>query len=168
LQARQAAGIDMQLMPQFQNARSARDLIFDIYTHEDKDTAGMFAMVVWTLWNNRNNKVWNDTNDSGHNLGFKAWHLWDDWYAVQQVQHVAAGVNQNQQEISWQKPVLGWYKCNVDADFHREINKTSTSWCLRDHQGRFVMAETTWFDANCSIVEGEALALIEALRAIEQ
>jgi hypothetical protein len=30
------------------------------------------------------------------------------------------------------------------------------------------MAETTWFDANCSIVEGEALALIEALRATEQ
>jgi ribonuclease HI len=166
VQARQAANLDMQLLPRIQNARSARDLIFDICSHEDKDTAGMFAMVVWSLWNNRNNKVWNDTNDPGRNLGFKARHLWEDWYVVQQVQHDAAGVNQLQQEIVWQKPILGWYKCNVDAGFHREINKTSISWCLRDHQGRFVMAETTWFDENHSIVEGEALALLEALRAM--
>jgi ribonuclease HI len=166
VQARQAANLDMQLLPRIQNARSARDLIFDICSHEDKDTAGMFAMVVWSLWNNRNNKVWNDTNDPGRNLGFKARHLWEDWYVVQQVQHDAAGVNQLQQEIVWQKPILGWYKCNVDAGFHREVNKTSISWCLRDHQGRFVMAETTWFDENHSIVEGEALALLEALRAM--
>jgi ribonuclease HI len=57
-------------------------------------------------------------------------------------------------------------KCNVDAGFHQKINKTSTSWCLRDHQGRFVIAETTWFDGNYSTVEGEALALIEALKAM--
>ncbi|KAK2444482.1 hypothetical protein QL285_015507 [Trifolium repens] len=143
VQARQAAGIDMQLWPRFQNASSARDLIFDICSHEDKVTAGMFAMVVWTLWNNRNNKVWNDTNDPGRNLGFKVRHLWEDWYDVQQVQHDAGGLNQNQQALAWQKPILGWYKCNVDAGFHREINKTSTSWCLRDHQGRFVMAVLT-------------------------
>jgi hypothetical protein len=42
--------------------------------------------------------------------------------------------------------------------------KTNTSWCLRDHLGWFVMAETTWLDGNFSIVEGEALALLEALK----
>jgi hypothetical protein len=52
MQARQAASLDMQLMSRFQNAMSARELIFDICSHEDKDTAGMFAMVVWSLWNN--------------------------------------------------------------------------------------------------------------------
>jgi exosome complex RNA-binding protein Rrp42 (RNase PH superfamily) len=39
---------------------------------------------------------------------------------------------------------------------------------LRDHTGRFLRAETTWIDGNCSILEGESLALIEALRALEQ
>jgi hypothetical protein len=29
------------------------------------------------------------------------------------------------------------------------------------------MAETTWINGNCSIVEGKSIALIEALRAIE-
>jgi hypothetical protein len=64
------------------------------------------------------------------------------------------------------EPPQGWYKCNVDAAFHQAINKTSTIWCLRDHLGRFVAAETTWLAGNYSIMEGEALALYEALKAM--
>jgi hypothetical protein len=56
----------------------------------------------------------------------------------------------------------------IDAGFHKEQNKTSTSWCLRDHTGRFVMAETTRLDENYTVVEGEAIALIEAMKAMEQ
>jgi ribonuclease HI len=33
---------------------------------------------------------------------------------------------------------------------------------------RFVIAETTWLDGNYSIIEGEALALLEAMKAMEQ
>jgi ribonuclease HI len=29
------------------------------------------------------------------------------------------------------------------------------------------MAETTWFEGNCSVIEGEAIALIEALKAMQ-
>ncbi|KAK2355332.1 hypothetical protein QL285_092752 [Trifolium repens] len=64
--------------------------------------------------------------------------------------------------------MFGWYKCNVDAAFHKNLNKTSTGWCLRDHIGRFVMAETTWIDGSCSIVQGESIALLEALKAMNQ
>jgi ribonuclease HI len=34
--------------------------------------------------------------------------------------------------------------------------------------GRFTTAKTNWIDGNCSVVEGESIALIEALRAMEQ
>jgi ribonuclease HI len=37
---------------------------------------------------------------------------------------------------------------------------------LRDHEGRFVAAETTWLAGSYSIMEGEALALHEALKAM--
>jgi ribonuclease HI len=62
----------------------------------------------------------------------------------------------------------GWFKCNVDAAFHKEINKTSIGWILRDHLGRFIAAETTWIDGSCSIVEGESIALLEALKVVRQ
>jgi hypothetical protein len=48
--------------------------------------------------------------------------------------------------MQWEKPAQGWMKCNVDAAFHSDLNKTSFEWCLRDHMGRFVMAESSWMD----------------------
>ncbi|GAU45955.1 hypothetical protein TSUD_301640 [Trifolium subterraneum] len=133
---------------------------------EDKHTAGMFAMLVWVLWNNRNNKVWNNTNESGRNLGFIARHLWEEWYSVQQLQHNSNSNAQQQQIMTWQKPNYGWYKCNVDAGFHKNLNRTSFGWCLRDHAGHFVMAETRWMEGSCSIIESESIALLKAMEEL--
>ncbi|MCI66648.1 hypothetical protein A2U01_0087906, partial [Trifolium medium] len=36
--------------------RYAKDIILSICIGEDADTARMFAMLLWVLWNNRNNK----------------------------------------------------------------------------------------------------------------
>jgi hypothetical protein len=76
-------------------------------------------------------------------LGIKARHLWEEWNSVQRHQHVTTNTEQQQQLVRWEKPLFGWYKCNVDAAFHQALNKTSIGWCLRDHMGCFIMAETT-------------------------
>jgi hypothetical protein len=34
-------------------------MVLSICSSADKQMAGKFAMVVWVLWNNRNNVVWN-------------------------------------------------------------------------------------------------------------
>ncbi|KAK2423594.1 hypothetical protein QL285_034041 [Trifolium repens] len=167
VQARQAAGLDSTLLHRFQQARTAKDFILDVCANESIEDAGLFAMLTWVLWQNRNNKVWNTEQETGRNLGLKARHLWCEWRDVQYLQQ---GVQHNEQQQlihRWEKPQQGWYKCNIDASFHRALNKTSTAWCLRDHLGRFVMAETTWLDGNYSTIEGEAKALLEAMRAME-
>jgi hypothetical protein len=166
-QARQAAGLEHSLLHHFQRAGSVREATFAICSAESRETAGIFAMLVWLLWQNRNNKLWNDEQVMGRSLGVKANYLWAEWNSMQQVQ-LGGNQVQQQQINTWRKPPQCWYKCNVDAGFHKDLNKTSTSWCLRDHMGRFVMAETTWVDGNYSVIEGEALALAEALRAMEQ
>jgi ribonuclease HI len=123
--------------------------------------------MAWVLWSNRNSKVWEELSEPGRTLGYKTRQLWDDWAAVQQLQQGVTRPGQ-QQPSRWEKPMIGWLKCNVDAAFHQNMNKTSAGWCLRDHLGRFVMAETTWIDGICSIVEGESLALLEALKVLNQ
>ncbi|PNY14675.1 ribonuclease H [Trifolium pratense] len=181
IQARQTAGLVHVIESRLQQCTNTSQLIHMICSSEDKTTAGLFAMLVWTLWNNRNNRVWNETSEPGRSLGTKAQVLWGEWNSVQQLhnnnthtaqqhlQHGASGTEQQQQQyIRWQAPSYGWYKCNVDAGFHQALNKTSTGWCLRDHMGRFVMAETTWLEGNCSILEGEATALIQALEVLRQ
>jgi hypothetical protein len=156
------------VFPRIQQGLSAKEIIHEICSGDDKKAAGLFATVAWVLWNNRNNRVWNDAEEPGRNLGFKATHMWESWHAAQHLQVRNQHAEQQQQQGSWRVPTHGWLKCNVDAGFHRALNKTSTGWCLRDHFGRFIRAETTWIDGCCSIVEGESLALLGALHAMEQ
>jgi hypothetical protein len=59
-----------------------RYVICAICSCEGKETAGLFAIVAWVLWNNRNNKVLNDVAEPGRNLGFKAKQLWEEWLIV--------------------------------------------------------------------------------------
>jgi hypothetical protein len=40
-------------------------------------------MMIWILWNNINNWVWNHEKEQGHHLGIKAMNLWHEWNAVQ-------------------------------------------------------------------------------------
>jgi hypothetical protein len=63
-----------------QTTANARDVIFKVCSDDDKERAGVFATMVWVLWNNRNNKVWNDITEPGRNLGFKATQIWEEWF----------------------------------------------------------------------------------------
>jgi hypothetical protein len=157
IQARQSAGLDHIITSRLQQHSNAREMIRDICSTEDRNTAGQFALLVWILWRNRNNSVWNNEKETGRSLSVKARQLWNEWYVVQNCQHGAQTAVQQQQQITWQRPSLGWYKCNVVAGFHQDINKTSVGWCLRDHRGLCVAAGTAWNEGNCSILEGEAL-----------
>jgi hypothetical protein len=59
---------------------------------------------------------------------------------------------------------MGWFKSNTNAGFHGDSNQTSVVWILRDHMGRLVIAGTNWNYGKCSIIEGEAMTLLEAMK----
>jgi hypothetical protein len=72
VQARQACGIDHVLVQRIQQATTIKDLILDVCNDESKEVAGLFAMLVWVIWQNRNSKVWNAMHEIGRNLWQKA------------------------------------------------------------------------------------------------
>jgi ribonuclease HI len=162
--ARQTAGLDHIVTARVQSCQTLSEIIFTICQEESRSTAGQFATLLYSVWNNRNNKVWNDKQESGRNIGVKSMQFWHDWYALQQ--HNAT-TEPHQQIITWQQPPLDWHKCNVDAGFYHDLNKTSAGWCLRDHLGRFLKAGTMWKEGKYSVREGEALALLEAMTIME-
>jgi ribonuclease HI len=167
-QSRISAGLDQFLAPWLQQHQNLRDTILNICSSNDKNAAGLFATLIWVLWNNRNNSIWNNTKEQGRSLGYKAKHMWEEWHSVQHLQSGRHVPVQQQHVLRWQKPSDGWLKCNVDAAFHSEQNRTSVGWCLRDHQGMFVRAGTSWVEGTCSVIEGEAMALLTALRELEE
>ncbi|KAK2456441.1 hypothetical protein QL285_003807 [Trifolium repens] len=130
----------------------------------NKEVAGRVATLLWLLWHNRNQWIWNQEKKDGAQLGAQAFHMWDDWYKAQQVDNNIPDIEQVQQLHNWIPPRHGWFKCNVDAAFHNGGRITSGGWCFRDERGQFIRAGTNWMDGELSIIEAEALALLEAMR----
>ncbi|MCI53373.1 hypothetical protein A2U01_0074619, partial [Trifolium medium] len=57
----------------------------------------------------------------------------------------------------WTPPREGYLKCNVDASFFAKADATGSGWCLRDHQGRFILAGSNVNHGTRSTVEGEIM-----------
>jgi hypothetical protein len=60
------------IQSRLQQHNDINNIIFAIFSGTGKEVAGLFATVVWIIWNNRNNRIWNDVVESGRCLGFKA------------------------------------------------------------------------------------------------
>jgi ribonuclease HI len=149
------------------------DLIFDICRNEDKQIAGKVAVMFWCMWQNRNKYVWNNNKISAQQIGMQAEHIWHEWAMVQGLlddqQHdeqLLVGDSPALQQ--WLPPPLGFVKCNVDASFFPTDGATGWGWCVRDHRGRFLFAGTNIMQAQLNTLEGEAMAIKEAMEELIQ
>ncbi|XP_045802300.1 uncharacterized protein LOC123895871 [Trifolium pratense] len=90
--------------------------------------------------------------------------VWNEWFTVHQLQRHNVVPVEDPRPVRWEKPAAGWIKCNVDDAFVVESCVTSMGLCFRDTNGHFVAGLTQWKQSFYSIVEGEALPLLHALR----
>ncbi|MCI04612.1 hypothetical protein A2U01_0025659 [Trifolium medium] len=77
----------------------------NICSTEGQCVAGCVALTDWVIWNNRNNSVWNDNKETGHQLGMKSSHLWKDWKAAQRVCGAWLMIEQESHDVQWQNRV---------------------------------------------------------------
>jgi ribonuclease HI len=63
----------------------------------------------------------------------------------------------------WEKPEVRKIKVNVDASFHGDVRAGTTSAVIRDGQGKFLVASSTYFPNISSAATAEALAMMEGL-----
>jgi hypothetical protein len=68
----------------------------------------------------------------------------------------------------WQPPLQGYLKCNVDASLFVSNGATGWGWCIRDHLGRFVPADSNFIPERLNTIEGATLALKEAIHEVIQ
>lgn len=75
---RMAAGFSSIIEPRLHDFSDVKTLILDICSKEDMRTVGRVVVLIWMLWINRNNVIWNNERDEVTKLGMQAYHIWHD------------------------------------------------------------------------------------------
>ncbi|GAU38637.1 hypothetical protein TSUD_276760 [Trifolium subterraneum] len=132
---------------------NAMDRIFAMCSNESSDKVGRVAMLLWSIWHNRNDKLWNDNVQTPRQIGRYAFDAWNDWYSVHKLQSNSASGTTEANLVRWEKPALGWVKCNVDVAFLSGYGRTSVGVCFRDNSGQFMAGMIQWKQTMISPVE---------------
>ncbi|CAJ2640277.1 unnamed protein product [Trifolium pratense] len=168
-------GLEHIIQQRRQEVQNIKEFIFNLCCFESSQAARRAAVLIWHIWQNRNNQVWNNSKVSARQVGIKANQTWEEWSLVQGLIEEQPGTvsqhdnNTVQQHTAitpatqWLPPRPGILKCNVDASFYEAAGYTGWGWCLRDHRGRFILAGTNLTQGRLNTFEGEAMTLKEAI-----
>jgi len=69
------AGLAGMLQQRLNWCSHAKELLMDIARSEDRCTAGRVAMLVWTIWKNQNNLVWNNCKLPTRQIGINSYSM---------------------------------------------------------------------------------------------
>ncbi|GAU28408.1 hypothetical protein TSUD_257360 [Trifolium subterraneum] len=137
-----AAGLSSVLHNATYQQTNVMDHIFAICNNESSDTVGRVAMLLWCIWHNRNDKLWNDNVQMPRQIGRHAFDAWNDWYSLHKLQSNNVCGTTEADLVRWEKPALDWVKCNVDVVFVSGSGRTSMELCFRDNNGHFMAGMT--------------------------
>ncbi|CAJ2656151.1 unnamed protein product [Trifolium pratense] len=143
---------------------TAMDRIFALCNSENSDTVGRVDMLFLSIWHNRNDKVWNDNVQMPSQIGRHAFDAWNKWYSVHNLQRNSVNMATEPDLLRWVKPNSGWVKCNVDVAFVTRSGKTSLGLCFHDSDDQFMAVMTQCQQSVISTLEGEARALLLAMK----
>ncbi|GAU48279.1 hypothetical protein TSUD_405250 [Trifolium subterraneum] len=149
--------------PSYQD-EAVEERVFEMCRNEDNAMIGRVASLFWCIWHNRNDKIWNDNIQLPSQVGRMAFAVWNEWFTVDQLRRQNIVPVEDPRPVRWEKPGVTWIKCNVDAAFVTGSSITSMGLCFRDTNERFVADLTQWQRTVYSIVEGEAWALLNAMK----
>jgi len=136
--------------------------------------SAIFATILWSIWKQRNNKVWNDVTDVQRFVLERATSLLYEWNATRNARLNNNVVSENGEHsqsvrvIKWSKPNRGRMKCNIDASFPNNENRIGIGICIRDDEGAFFIAKTECLTPMCDAHIGEALEFLTALQWVHE
>ncbi|XP_058755068.1 uncharacterized protein LOC131628221 [Vicia villosa] len=77
------AGLFDTVAPFITSSNNIKSILLNVCSEVDRKVAGRIAVMIETLWHNRNNFIWNNEKEEASRLGWLAFHRWQDWYMAQ-------------------------------------------------------------------------------------
>ena len=119
---------------------SASEAIFYLLETLSVELTQRLSSVLWSLWKHRNLQVWDDATETSATVVDRARNMVTDWQLANAPDVLASGSHHQptttstsqQQHITWQPPVAGRYKCNIDVAFSSHVNRTCIDIFVRD------------------------------------
>ena len=130
-----------------------------------QEIVALTVMICWVLWTNRNNKVWRNKSWSAGHILHIAGNMMNQWQEAHHLKGLHSGNPQQPDPYptTWQKPMVGWYKMNVDAAVDPNRSLTGCGSILRDAEGHFISARAAPVQISLPPNEAEAMSMREAL-----
>lgn len=138
--------------------------MFTILQKLNKIQIPTFYVLLSSISKSRYNKIWNNLSETCQSICVRADSLLESWKRTQNIKQNGQQPPVTANNVRWQKPVAGRYKCNLDASFSSEQNKVGIGICIRDEHDSFVLARTDWLYPPVDVDIGEALGLLTALQ----
>ncbi|XP_038715125.1 uncharacterized protein LOC120008837 [Tripterygium wilfordii] len=140
------------------------DWISGVFHNSFLDLVHLVCMVLWGLWRNRNEIVWNNKRQTVSQVLNLASSFLFQWQSAQVLPNDDQLPLMDEGVVCWQKPSVGWLKCNVDGALFQAQNKLGFGWVLRDGLGQMQAAGSGALRGFLDAGLAEALSFREALR----
>ncbi|WJX93691.1 hypothetical protein P8452_75185 [Trifolium repens] len=150
------------------NSTNIQSIMFQILQQLSKDDTAVFACTLWSIWKQRNNKIWNNVIDAQNFVFSRAVNMLQEWKAVRDIASKPDSATKATVVRAWCKPMTGRVKCNIDASFPTNSNKVGIGMCIRDEHGVFILAKTECYTPRSEVHIGEALGLLSALNWVHE
>ncbi|XP_073152693.1 uncharacterized protein [Henckelia pumila] len=134
---------------------------------EDAREIELVAAVMWNIWLNRNNVIWNGICSSATHVYRSALDLLSQWKKAHSQLNLNHGANQSIGACIWQRPPEHVLKCNVDATLLPDPPLVGFGCLVRDSYGIVLAAIHGRVHGSNDPALAEALAIREALSWIK-
>ncbi|XP_061993484.1 uncharacterized protein LOC133711368 [Rosa rugosa] len=104
--------------------------------HLKKELFAKLLMILWALWKNKNNLLWNSTKQSADALVLSSLAWLEDFTKAQQVKKSS----HSKLRKTWKPAESGVWKLNVDESFIPNTTLGGVGGVLRDGAGQFQVA----------------------------
>ncbi|KAL6198813.1 hypothetical protein ACLB2K_028601 [Fragaria x ananassa] len=125
---------------------------------------GELVYLLWGIWKERNNRVWNDKNGTVMDIIISSMARLRDFRSVKLKS--SPNVVRQSSPIKWKVSAAGIFKVNVDGSFLHSINVGSIGFVKRDSLGSFLAGGGKAFSGILSAEHVEILACKQAIEFV--